>query len=200
MVKIFYFIICLFVYFSDCYAQSKNNNENDIKEIQAAFKELNSAVNNVNVEKALEYIDDRLVFVNIPGTVTRGQAGIRKYFDIMLLAKDAYLKQASFDFVIDGEPTIIDGKIAFANGHSVNHYLFSTGNKMDLPVDWTGAMIKENGHWKVISLHVAGNVFKNPLLDKIYFIIALVGILILIFFSTIFYFIGRKIGSKKVQQ
>jgi ketosteroid isomerase-like protein len=171
---------------------SENQNAGELNEIYKSFNELNEAVNTVNIEKALLHIDERIIFVNIPGTVTIGHGGIRRYFDIMLLAKDAYLKSAQFEFKIDGEPLIIDNKIAFAHGHSINHYTFSTGNKMDMPVDWTGSMVKVNNQWKVISLHVAGNVFKNPLLDKVYWIMGICFSLILIIFSTVFYFLGRK--------
>jgi len=171
---------------------NETDKDRELKEIYKSFNTLSEAVNQVNVNQALNQIDNRIVFVNIPGTVTYGLEGIKKYFDIMLLAKDAYLKSAQFDFKIVGEPLIIDNRIALANGHSINRYTFSTGNKMDMPVDWTGAMIKENGKWKVISLHVAGNVFKNPLLDKMYWIFGIVLVLSITIFSGIFFWLGRK--------
>jgi hypothetical protein len=164
----------------------------DRNDLLAVHRELSNAVNTVNVEKAISLIDNRVVFVNIPGTVTIGHEGIRRYFDIMLLAKNAYLRSASFDFEVDGEPVIIDQKFAIAHGHSVNHYQFAAGGTLDLPVNWSASMIKNDGKWKVVSLHVAGNVFNNPLMAKAYWIMIILGIISLIIVAFVFYRLGLK--------
>ncbi len=146
----------------------------DESEIISLRDSVVDAVNNVDVEKTLALLDDDFVLINIPGDVTTGKNGIRAYFDMMVLAKDAYLKDARFEMRLDGKPLIRDGRFAFMQGHAINHYHFSAGGTLDLPTFWSATLVKGETGWKLSSLHISANVFKNPLLEKLYWIFLVV--------------------------
>jgi ketosteroid isomerase-like protein len=164
----------------------------DKSEIISLQDSLETALNNFDVDKTLALLDDDFVLINIPGTVTTGMDGIRAYFEMMVLGNDAYLKGARFEMHIEGEPLIRDGRFAFIHGSAINYYQFSVGGTLDLPTFWSATLVKDEGGWKISSLHISGNVFNNPLLDELYWIVLVVLISAVSITGTGAYMLARK--------
>lgn len=169
----------------------------DQEAIRQVHRNLQEAINSVDVEKTVALMDDRLVFINIPGDVAYGRAGIRKYFDYMLLAKNHLLRSAQFNSEITGDPVVTqDGRFAVVHGVSMDHYVFAGGGKLSIPVTWSASMTKESGEWRIISFQAAANVFQNPLINKIYTGFGVVAAILLVLASVIFYRLGRRRSGK----
>jgi len=144
---------------------------NDEQEITTIVDDLLTNINDNDVDSTLALLNENFVLINIPGDVSVGKEEIRQYFDKMIVAKDAYLKSARFDMSLDAKPLISNDQHAFVRGRAVNYYQFSVGGSLDLPTFWTATRIKTNGEWKLSTFHISANVFQNPLLDELYWIV-----------------------------
>lgn len=57
-----------------------------------------------------------------------------------------------------------DGKTAVAWGNSKDHYLLTDGTEFDQDTRWSATVVKKDGKWKVVSVHISVNMFDNPVL------------------------------------
>lgn len=74
------------------------------------------------------------------------------------------LAGVTFAPVIDG-PALINGDIALATGSSRDLYRMKDGTTLTVPARWSATLLRQDGAWRLASLHCGVNLVDNPILD-----------------------------------
>jgi hypothetical protein len=51
------------------------------------------------------------------------------------------------------------------DGHE--EYDLTDGRHLDMHTRWTATVVKDKGKWKILTLHIGANFYKNPIVEAI---------------------------------
>lgn len=137
----------------------------DRRELLAILAEVEKALNAKDLTPAKAYLLPTSVVVFQDMTVARGPADIEAYFERMLGSADSVLSGITIKAEVDGEATFLSDDVAIANGHTTDTFEFRTGNTMQLQTAWSTTVVREDGEWKIATLHFSNNLFDNAVLN-----------------------------------
>jgi ketosteroid isomerase-like protein len=135
-------------------------------ELRALLKEVIAAYNAGDLDKLVSYFDDEVVVTWQDGRVNKNPKEVKAYFDEMTKGPNRIVESSTIDPAPDA-PSILynDDNTAVAYGHSKDHYELTNGMKFDQDTRWSATVVKKDGHWKVVNVHISANEFNNPILD-----------------------------------
>ena len=143
-------------------------------ELRALRDKMKSALKQWTLDQLgenLQYFHENVVFTPMNAEVCRGHDQMRAYFNKMLSGAERIVESVSIDFTVDSL-TILYGDdtggkdTGVAYGDSLGHYKLTNGLQFDVQNKWTSTLVKEEGAWKIASLHACANMFDNPLLKN----------------------------------
>lgn len=73
---------------------------------------------------------------------------------------------------------IYDGKFGVCYGASIDTYELKDGRTFKMDAKWTATVLKENGQWKLLALHVGVDPINNALIDSYRSALGLGGVMI----------------------
>lgn len=128
--------------------------------------EMETALNNRDLDKIVANVDPNVVFTTMNGDVCRGPEQIRAYFHKMLEEPGHIVKNVKVSFEVDQLTTLYGGDTGVAYGSSKDHYELTNGSTFDIDGRWTCTMVKSGDRWVIAAFHYSANVFDNPVLDR----------------------------------
>lgn len=124
-----------------------------------------AAYNRMDVDGMLACLDDNVAFTAMNGEVCHGHAGVRNYYERMMLGPQAIVKTASVVAVeADQLTTLYNDVFGVATGWADATFSLRGGMKFKVRLRWTNTMTKHTGTWKIASFHTSTNIFENPVL------------------------------------
>jgi ketosteroid isomerase-like protein len=144
-------------------------------ELRALRDALLEAWQHRDVDAMLTHVAPNVVVTWQNGEVSRGAAGVRKFYDEVLNSPDKIVANIASTLKVD-ELSILYGNetaIAFGSIHddvTLNHSIaraafLGAGDALALDSRWTATLVKLDGQWKVASYHVSADAFSNPILS-----------------------------------
>lgn len=147
----------------------------DRKQLLQLMNEVESAINEQNVDRMLTQFADDATITWLNAEVSRGKAEIKAYYQRMVGAEGAILKKYLTKASL-GAPARFYGNIAVAEGSTADEFFPWKRGIFKFDSRWSGTMAKFDGQWKLVSLHLSTNVFTNPLIAEYEQMLRLVGI------------------------
>ena len=135
------------------------------EELRSLMKEILESYNKGDLDKLIAAFDDEVVVTWQNGKVNKGPKEVKAYFEEMTKGPKRVVEKSTINPVPD-ELSILynDGKTAVAWGNSKDHYLLTDGTEFDQDTRWSATVVKKDGKWKVVSVHISVNIFDNPVL------------------------------------
>jgi len=137
----------------------------DRKQLLHLLAEVEAGINAQNIDRMLAQMDDNATVTWLNAEVSRGKADIKAYYQRMVGAEGAILKNYLTKAKLSA-PAKFYGDIAVADGTTADEFFPWKRAVFKFNSNWSGTMTKADGQWKLVSLHLSANVFNNPLLDE----------------------------------
>lgn len=139
----------------------------DREQLIKIFHEVEGSINSQSLERMVKQMDASGVVVWANGEVSRGPAEVLAYYDRMVKGKDRILTKYLTKAALHGHARFLgDGTVAVADGTMEDEFFPVIRGPFKMSSKWTTTIAKIDGEWKIISLHLSGNVFNNVLLDE----------------------------------
>jgi len=136
----------------------------DVARIHALLHEIEEATNTRDIQRLLRHATDGVVMLSKNGETLVGKAAVDAYVNRMLGAAGPALTGMHTRVIQDGAP-IIHGTVAMAHGTSDDAYEFQGGMRLAIVTRWSATLVRQDGEWRIASLHFSFNLFDNPLLN-----------------------------------
>jgi len=158
--------------------------EQDRIELRAILSDIETAINENNIEKIKEYILDDAIVTFQNADVVQGFEEIKGKIESFVGRDNSILTSVTSKAEVD-VPAVFYGDSAVAAGKSTDRLVFVGGLDVTVITRWTASLVKADKDWKVSAIHFSNNIFDNPILSAeknkpwIYSAIALIlGVLI----------------------
>ena len=94
-------------------------------------------------------------------------AALQGYYDALFTRKLLRMEKITLDAEADELSQIYTGTFAMARGSTKELYELTDGRRFDMHGRWTATLIKEDGQWKVLTIHSGINFLDNPVLTAV---------------------------------
>jgi ketosteroid isomerase-like protein len=135
-------------------------------ELRALMKEFIATYNAGDLDKLMTYLDDHVVITWQNAHVDTSPQEVKAYVERMTKGPDRYVKKSTIAPEADALAKLYnDNRTAVAYGHSNDHYQLMNGTEFDQLTRWSTTLVKKDGRWKVVDVHISTNMFDNPILN-----------------------------------
>lgn len=138
-----------------------DKNYQDRKQLGVILLDVEKAINSANLKAMERHMHPRIVVAWYNAEISYGIPEVEEYYNRMLKASNRLLNSFSTRATVS-RPAVIHGNFAVASGSTQDHLELVGGDTLDIPGIWTASLIKENGDWKITSIHFSTNTFDNP--------------------------------------
>lgn len=136
----------------------------NVERIHALLQEIEEATNTRDIQRLLRHATDDIVMLSKNGETLVGKAAVDAYVNKMLGAAGPILTGMHTRVIQDGPP-LIHGAVAMAHGTSDDAYEFQGGMRLVIVTRWSATLVRQDGEWRIASLHFSFDLFDNPLLN-----------------------------------
>ena len=162
-------LMFVIVYMSSGIAADADERTEDRKALLQVFDEIVKGINEQSIDRMTAQMDENATVIWLNAEASRGHAEIKAYYRRMVSAEgkaDAILKKYTTTAKV-AAPARFFGDIAVADGTMVDEFFPVKRDVFKLNSNWSVTCIKRDGQWKIVHLHLSGNVFNNNLLDEV---------------------------------
>jgi uncharacterized protein (TIGR02246 family) len=129
------------------------------------FHEMEAAINDQNVERMVAQMTPDATVTWLNGEVSRGHDQIRAYYQRMVKGPERILDKYTTAAKIGAHARFF-GDVAVADGTMRDSFFPVARGPFQLDSHWTSTSVKQDGQWKVVSMHLSANVFTNDLIEE----------------------------------
>lgn len=129
------------------------------------FHEMEAAINDQNVERMVAQMTPDATVTWLNGEVSRGHDQIRAYYQRMVKGPERILDKYTTAAKIGAHARFF-GDVAVADGSMRDSFFPVARGPFQLDSHWTSTSVKQDGQWKVASMHLSANVFTNDLIEE----------------------------------
>ncbi|MEX2138999.1 MAG: nuclear transport factor 2 family protein [Pirellulales bacterium] len=133
------------------------------QELREFRQQVVDAINEHDVDRLMTYLADDVIVTWQNAEVSRTPAGVRAYYDKMMLGDDPIVAEMTTD-PIPTELTHLYGDTGVSQGSSEDHFVLTDGREFTVNTLWTATLVRSNGAWKIAGFHASANMFDNPIL------------------------------------
>ena len=145
-------------------AIAQEANAKDHEQLRALLTSLTEAINAGRFGELEQYLYEPFSATMINQETVTTPEELRAYFEKWVSGDGALIKKLTISPEA-GELTVIyDGKYGTVRGTNLESYELATGNTYQLTSRWTATVVKDNGQWKILTIHSGVNIIDNPIL------------------------------------
>jgi ketosteroid isomerase-like protein len=133
------------------------------QELREFRKQVVDAINKHDVDRLLTYLTDDVIVTWQNGEVSRTPAGVRAYYDKMMLGDNPVVAEMTTD-PVPTDLTRLFGDTGVSQGSSDDRFVLTDGREFTVHTMWTATLARSNGAWKIAAFHASANMFDNPIL------------------------------------
>ena len=129
------------------------------------FHEIEAGINDQNVERMVAQMTPDATVTWLNGEVSRGHDQIRAYYQRMVKGPERILDKYTTAAKIGAHARFF-GDVAVADGSMRDSFFPVARKPFKLDSHWSSTSVKQDGQWKVASMHLSANVFTNDLIEE----------------------------------
>lgn len=146
-------------------AATDTGTEADHEQLRQLLKTAQDAVNNDQPELLQAYLHKDYVITVMNQELVTEEKTVEQLFYEWFKKPDAILQSLHIEPEASILTNIYEGRFGVGYGTSADTYELTDGRKFTFNSKWTATMIKEDGQWKLLALHVGVDPIDNPLID-----------------------------------
>jgi hypothetical protein len=141
------------------------NREQDHEQLRALLKTAKEAVNAKNFDALKPVFHEKFSITTVDQKVFTNFDDFKAHFATLLTGTNAPLKSITFNPEADALTEFAGDNIGLSHGSSIDTYNFSDGDTRTMNSRWTATLIRDNGKWKILNLHIGANILENPVTE-----------------------------------
>jgi len=157
------FFITMYLAFSGILI-SQEIHQKDHQELRELMTKVVTAVNQKKIDELKPVLAREFVITMVDQTVITSFDGIKNFFNQYFGEKNALLKDLQIEPKAEVLTKFFSPEAGYTYGTSVDTYTLAAGKKVQMNSKWTATVIKEQGSWKLLNLHIGVSVIDNPLM------------------------------------
>lgn len=146
-------------------ADAGDSHAADREALIKVFHEMEAAINDQNVERMVAQMTPDATVTWLNGEVSRGHDQIRAYYQRMVKGPERILDKYTTAAKIGAHARFF-GDVAVADGTMHDSFFPVARGPFQLDSHWSSTSVKQDGQWKVASMHLSANVFTNDLIEE----------------------------------
>ncbi len=162
------FVLVLLLTSGTLFAAETNSEDEAIhNELRALLYGLENAVNSEHYEDLPQYFHKNMRVTMSNQEVLSSKEDIGKFFDFWF-GKDGYLKRVEMTLNADELTELYaDKTMGIVRGKGVENTYLSDSRFFPMQTRWTATVIKDQGEWRILSLHIGVDFLDNPVLSMV---------------------------------
>jgi hypothetical protein len=144
---------------------SAQNIEADHEELRALLRSATEAMNSRNFDALAPIFHEKFSITTVDQKLFTNFADFKNYYAQLFNGPNAPLKSITFNPVADDLTEFIGGNVGLSHGTSNDTYQFSDGDTRAMASRWTATVIKDNGKWKILNVHIGTDLVNNPVVE-----------------------------------
>lgn len=146
-------------------AATNTGTEADHEQLRQLLATAREAINSDRPELLAPLLHEDHVITVITQEIVNENKPLQQWYEEWFKKPDSPLQRMTTDPKASILTNIYDGKFGVCHGTSVDTYELKDGRTFKMDAKWTATVIKENGQWKLLALHVGVDPINNPLID-----------------------------------
>jgi hypothetical protein len=160
-----WFCLLVLLFPAVVFAEAVSGTPADHDQLRHLLEMAQEAINNDNPDQLEAYLHkDYVITVMNQELVTKDRT-LKELFNDWFKKPDAILKSLTVKPEATIETRIYDDRFGVCYGTSVDTYTLQDGREFSFDSKWTATVIKQDGQWKLLALHVGVDPIENPLID-----------------------------------
>ena len=144
---------------------SGQNRDADHEALRALLRQAKDAVNNKNFDALKPLFHNKFSVTTVEQKLFTDFDEFKNHFAGLFTGPDAPLKSITFNPEADALTEFVGDNIGLSYGSSTDTYNFTDGDTRTMTSRWTATLIKDNGRWKILNLHIGTNLLDNPVTE-----------------------------------
>lgn len=136
--------------------------EADHEELRAMMRSATQALNAHQIDALAPLMAREFVITTVDGQVFRNLAQFKAYIDGLYGTE---VQKIEFRPEAAELTKFISADTGLSWGKSTDTYTFKNGKARTMISHWTATVQRQDGHWKLASLHISANVLDNPVIE-----------------------------------
>jgi|SRR5262245_2607932 len=139
----------------------------DHDELRAMLKTVTEAMNARDIEAMAPLFNNKFSITTVDQQTFTNLTDFKAYFNGLFAGPRATLKSITFNPTADALTEFVGEEIGFCRGASTDTYVFADGETRVMTSRWTANLYKDNGKWKILSVHIGVNLLDNPVVTAL---------------------------------
>jgi hypothetical protein len=139
-----------------------SNREQDHEELRALLRTAREAVNAKNFDALKPLFHERFSITTVDQKLFTNFDDFKAHFATLFNGANAPLKSITFNPEADALTEFVGDSIGLSHGTSTDTYNFTDGDTRTMTSRWTATLMKDNGKWKILNLHIGADILDNP--------------------------------------
>lgn len=140
--------------------------EEDHQALRQLLWAVKEAINTRDAELLKSHLHESYALTVLNQQVVSGETGVDDLFRDWFRGPNAPLKRLKVDPVATVPTQVFDGRFGTVYGTSTDAFQLATGDTYVFKTHWTASVIKEEGDWLLLNVHIGTNPLDNAFLDE----------------------------------
>ncbi|MCP4073447.1 MAG: hypothetical protein GY742_17170 [Hyphomicrobiales bacterium] len=158
------FLVFTFVAPETAKAQTADPNGPDHEQLHQLLISITETINQGRFRDVEKFFYKDFAGTVITQDVLTSKKDIDAYFDKWFSGDSALIKSLKIAPEADALSRIYDDKFATVYGSNIETYELTNGKIYEVNSRWTASLIKDQGTWKILTVHNGVNFLDNPVL------------------------------------
>ena len=159
---LFLWVFASLVFVSPVFSQENGTRERDHEEMRQLLADVTHAINTEDIEHIRNFFAKDYIYVGADQSAVTNREEFMAYYDKLLGGKNALLKSLNFQPKAFMKTKFIQENVGIVYGESDDTYVLANGHTAKVKSKWSATLLKEDGKWKVATLHNGVNFYDNP--------------------------------------
>jgi hypothetical protein len=137
------------------------------EELRGLLKNVVAGLNGQNLDGVAPLFSDKVAITTVDQRLFKTFGDFKAYYDGLFHGDKARLKKITFNPVADDLTEFLTDDYGYVYGTSDDIYEFTDGDTRTMKSRWTALVAKQNGAWKITTVHTGVNIFDNPVLTAL---------------------------------
>jgi len=140
----------------------------DHEELRALLHGVEQAMNSQKYTDLLPYFHQNLRVTMINQEVVTKPEGLDPYFKDWI-GPGKYVKSLNMKLTADDLTEFYGtgpSRFGVVRGAGTEDYDLTDGRRLEMKTRWTATVVKDNGKWRILTLHIGANFYKNPIVEQ----------------------------------
>ncbi len=141
--------------------------EADHEALRALLRDVTAAINAYDIGRLDGLLTKEFSFTTSDQSVLTSRQQMKEYWDTLFNGDMAPLSALKLEPEADILTTFLNDTTGICRGHAKEAFTLASGEELAFDSAWTAVVVKEDGKWKLSTVHAGIHFFENPVITKL---------------------------------